>query len=161
MIKFTKVRPSAITPRRASEHAAGFDLAWCPGPGDEITLHGPRVSYNEVTAAWVGERGSMVQTFSTGIAFAIPPGMVGLVFSRSGHGFKHDTRLANCVGVIDADFRGEILAKLTKDYGSSLLVKPGDRIAQIVFVRHETVLEEVSELDVTTRGTSGFGSTGR
>jgi len=85
-----------------------------------------------------------------------------LVFSRSGHGFNHDVRLANCVGVIDADYRGEIRVKLTADSKANpLIVRPGDRIAQaLVIPIAQMSFTEVDELSDTTRGTGGFGSTG-
>lgn len=101
-------------------------------------------------------------TLRTGLAFEVPPGYVMLVYSRSGHGFKHDTRLANCVGVIDSDYRGELFVKLTRDYPfGSLCIMPGDRIAQAMVIPVPAVqLVEVDELSDTARGTGGLGSTG-
>lgn len=99
----------------------------------------------------------------TGLAFEIPDGHVMLIFSRSGHGFKNDIRLANSVGVIDSDYRGEVLVKLTSDnpHGSRFDVKHGDRIAQAMIVPVERVeLVQVDELSSTERGEGGFGSTG-
>lgn len=101
--------------------------------------------------------------FRTGLAFEIPDGHVMLIFSRSGHGFKHATRLANCVGVIDSDYRGEVAVKLTCDgmYGENLPVKAGDRIAQAMVVPVDRVeFELVDELSSTERGAGGFGHTG-
>lgn len=100
--------------------------------------------------------------FPTGLYVAIPLGYVGLLFSRSGHGFKNDVRLANCVGVIDADFRGEVKVKLTNDHLlEPFEVKPGDRIAQLLLVEVPKVrLVEVEDLGYTERGAGGFGSTG-
>ena len=85
-----------------------------------------------------------------------------LVFSRSGHGFKNNVRLANCVGVIDSDYRGEVMVKLVYDgFTSNLLVRNGDRIAQAMLVPAQQVtFEVVEELNTTERGTKGFGSTG-
>ena len=99
---------------------------------------------------------------STGLKFEIPDGYVMLVFSRSGHGFKLATRLANCVGVIDSDYRGELMVKLTCDddtmYGS--VFQAGDRIAQAMLVPiPKVVFNEVTELSNTARGEGGFGST--
>ena len=85
------------------------------------------------------------------------------IYSRSGHGFKDDVRLANCVGKIDSDYRGEGLVKLAIDapYGY-FKVFPGDRIAQAEVVKIDRcVFEEVDELSSTERGDNGFGSTGR
>ena len=85
-----------------------------------------------------------------------------LVYSRSGHGFKYGVRLANCVGVIDSDYRGEVGVKLTADQTSEgFFVRNGDRIAQAMIVPVDRVeFEEVEKLSDTDRGTGGFGSTG-
>lgn len=101
-------------------------------------------------------------TFSTGLSFEIPENHVMLVFSRSGHGFKSDIRLANCVGVIDSDYRGELKVKLTLDASFGFFpVKAGDRIAQAMVIPFEKVaFVEVEDLSETERGHGGFGSTG-
>ncbi len=102
-------------------------------------------------------------TFSTGLAFEIPEDHVMLVFSRSGHGFKHDVRLSNCVGVIDSDYRGELKVKLACDKINWVLdFAAGDRVAQGMIIPIEKVeFEEVRELSETVRGTGGFGSSGK
>lgn len=84
---------------------------------------------------------------------------------RSGHGFKFATRLANCVGVIDSDYRGEVAVRLTADqmpeHEAPLMVSPGDRVAQAIIVPFPRVAFEWAEtLSETDRGASGFGSTG-
>lgn len=100
-------------------------------------------------------------TFGTGLFFEVPKGKVMLVFSRSGHGFKNDVRLANCVGVIDSDYRGELMVKLTNDNEDDLVVNEGDRIAQAMLIDVEQVqFEIVEQLSDTERGTGGLGSTG-
>ena len=104
--------------------------------------------------------------FDTGLAFEIPPGYGMFILSRSGHGFNFDTRLANCVGCIDSDYRGEIKVKLTcdveRDEGMPMSVMPGDRIAQACILPIPRVsFEFVDELGETARGKGGFGSTGR
>jgi len=101
----------------------------------------------------------------TGLQFEIPEGNVMLVFSRSGQGFKNNVRLANCVGVIDSDYRGELKVKLTNDNkgvkGNVQYFKHGDRIAQGLILPIEQVsFEVVDELSSTVRGEGGFGSTG-
>lgn len=97
----------------------------------------------------------------TGLAFEIPEGYVMLVFSRSGHGFSKDIRLANCVGVIDSDYRGELGIKLTADDFDELRIEAGDRIAQGMVLPVEQVsFTLVEELSTTERGDGGFGSTG-
>ena len=143
-IKFKKVHPAAILPKYQTAGAACFDLHAC---NNGAVLTGMPVS------------------FRTGLSVEIPDGHVMLVFSRSGHGFKNDTRLANCVGVIDSDYRGEIMVRLTRDdcdTGAEILAaNPGDRIAQAMIVPLPRVeIVEVDELSGTERGAGGFGSTG-
>ena len=99
--------------------------------------------------------------FRTGLAFDIPKGYALMVYSRSGHGFKNDVRLANCVGLIDSDYTGEVKVKLTIDNDGSFIVSHGDRIAQAMLIKVPCVqLVEVDELKTTERGANGFGSTG-
>ena len=84
-----------------------------------------------------------------------------LLFSRSGHGFSSGVRLANCVGVIDSDYRGEIKIKLQKDTEYSYFaINPGDRIAQGLIIPYPRVEFVEGELTGTERGAGGFGSTG-
>lgn len=107
--------------------------------------------------------------FKTGLQFEVPDNHVMLVFSRSGHGFKNDVRLSNCVGVIDSDYRGELLVKLSKDdmhqtkHGGgqkTFAVKNGDRIAQGMIIPYEQVQFVLADkLSDTERGEGGFGST--
>ena len=98
----------------------------------------------------------------TGIAVALPSAdYVALVYARSGLGIKHGVAPANCVGVIDSDYRGEIIVGLQNSGASDFTVQPGDRIAQLMIapvVRAN--LRMVEELDETARGAGGFGSTG-
>lgn len=105
--------------------------------------------------------------YSTGLQFEIPEGNVMLVFSRSGQGFKDNVRLANCVGVIDSDYRGELKVKLTKDFPNEgdrdrvQVVRHGDKIAQGMVIPYAQMqFVEVGELSDTVRGEGGFGSTG-
>jgi dUTP pyrophosphatase len=98
----------------------------------------------------------------TGIAIEIPdPEMVALVFPRSGLASKHGISLSNAVGVIDSDYRGEIVCLVKNDSEQDFIVNPGDRIAQLSFFPiYRVSWEEVTELNETGRGTGGFGSTG-
>lgn len=98
---------------------------------------------------------------NTGLAMEIPPGWCLKLYPRSGLGCKNHTRLANCVGIIDSDYRGEIMAKLIADpYAPQPTIKPGMAVIQGIFERVEQVaLLEVEELSDTQRGTGGFGST--
>jgi dUTP pyrophosphatase len=98
----------------------------------------------------------------TGIAIEIPiPEMVALVFPRSGLASKYGISLSNAVGVIDSDYRGEIICAMKNDGSSEFIVNPGDRIAQLGFFPiYRIDWEEASELNTTERGSGGFGSTG-
>ena len=100
-------------------------------------------------------------SFDTGVVVEVPKGHVMLIFSRSGHGFNNHTRLANCVGVIDSDYRGSIAVKLVNDGGLPLDILPGHRIAQgMIIPAPRVAFEVVSQLEGTERGSGGFGSTG-
>ena len=99
-------------------------------------------------------------TLATGLFFEIPEGKALLVYSRSGQGFNHNVRLANSVGVIDSDYRGELKVKLTMDGDNYLFIKPDTAIAQGMIVDAPQVsFSVVQELSDTERGTAGFGST--
>lgn len=143
-IKLKKLKDNAIAPTYGTSGAACFDL----------------YSANETPIEI-----SKSAIIPTGLAFEIPEGYVMNVFSRSGHGFKNDVRLANCVGKIDADYRGEVMLKLTLDdeNAPALTIQPGERIAQaeVVPVHRVEAFEFVDELSSTDRGAGGFGSTGK
>jgi dUTP pyrophosphatase len=142
-LRVKKLHPDAIMPRYQTEGSACVDLH-VVGLAAPIALEG-------------GES----MTFQTGIAFEVPRGYVMLVFSRSGHAFKNDVRLGNCVAVIDSDYRGEVKIRLRAESSGGLVVSNGDRIAQAMLVKlPEAELIEVDELSETERGTNGFGSTG-
>lgn len=139
-VRVKKLDPEAQLPTYATADAACFDIR---------TTHQGRI---------VAE-GSCL--FSTGLAFEIPEKHVMLVFSRSGHGFNSGLRLANCVGVIDADYRGELMVKLQSDVYVGSFIAAGDRIAQgLVLPIEQAEFLLVDELGETERGEGGFGSTG-
>lgn len=139
---FTRLSPGALAPTRAYDGDAGFDLY----AAEAATLD-------------PGERASV----GTGIAVAIPEGQAGLVLPRSGLAARHGIALVNAPGLIDSGYRGELrVLLLNTDRRERFEVAPGDRIAQLVLVRHEApVLVEVDALDGTVRGAAGFGSSGR
>lgn len=142
-LQIKRVRDEAVLPQRATEGSAGLDLKACT---------------NVETCIMPGE----TQLLPTGLAVALPSGSVGLVFGRSGLGIRHGIVPANAVGVIDSDYRGEILVGLTNHSAEPYIVVPGDRIAQLVIVPVLTpIIEEVTELSETIRGEGGFGSTGK
>ena len=141
-VKIVKLTPEAKTPTYATDGSAAFDLYATEPRSLEFT--------------------SQV-VIPTGLTFEVPADHVMLIFSRSGHGFKNNVRLANCVGVIDSDYRGEVMVKLTRDgsYVNHLAIEKGDRIAQAMILPIERVsFTEVDSLSETERGTGGFGSSG-
>ena len=99
----------------------------------------------------------------TGIAIALPSSeYVALVFARSGLGIKHGVAPANCVGVIDSDYRGEVMVGLQNSGDQDYTIQPGDRIAQLMISPViQAQIQMVEELDDTARGAGGFGSTGK
>ena len=98
----------------------------------------------------------------TGLYMALPVGYEAQVRPRSGLAAKHGITVLNTPGTIDADYRGEVKVILVNLSDTPFEIVPGERIAQMVIARHEKVeWEEVNELDATSRGTGGFGSTGR
>ena len=99
----------------------------------------------------------------TGIAMAIPEGWWGGVYARSGLATKQGLRPANCVGVIDSDYRGEVFVALHNDTNDYRYVSTGDRIAQLIFHQVGRIAHwnPVEDLDSTERGEGGFGSTGK
>lgn len=139
-IKF--VRDNAKMPTRGSEEAAGYDIY---SANSEPILISP---------------GETVK-IPAGFATEIPSGYFGAIFPRSGIATKQGLRLANCVAVIDSDYRGEWLVPIYNDSPDSQIIAPGTRVAQFVIMPYRSVdLEKVSSLDETKRGVNGFGSTG-
>ena len=141
-VPIKKLHPNAKWPTYASPDAAGADLyALTDGP---------------VTIA-----PSQTVLIHTGIALAIPQGYVGLVYARSGLATKQGLAPANKVGVIDADYRGELMVSLHNHSGEARTVEDGDRVAQLVIAPYLTAqFTPADELDGTERGSGGFGSTG-
>lgn len=101
------------------------------------------------------------QLIPTGLYIALPAGTEAQIRPRSGMAFKHGITVLNSPGTIDADYRGEIKVLLVNLSANEVVINDGDRIAQMVIARHETVeWEQVELLDETARGAGGFGSTG-
>lgn len=128
----------------------------------------PGAACFDIYAIEYGEVGISKQThvFRTGLIPEVPEGWVLLLFSRSGYGFKNDVRLSNCVGVIDSDYRGEILVKLRADSCGYFTVTEGSAIAQGLLVEAQLwsvqlILDPNIKLSDTNRGANGFGSTDR
>ena len=166
-VKVNKAAEAAVLPARATEGAAAYDLS---------TIHGGNITPGEA------------KVFDTGLQMEIPSGYCMLIFSRSGHGFNKGLRLSNSVGVIDSDYRGNIMIKLHNDSKGTYQIEAGDRIAQAMIIKSEEVEFQLAKqgettgnevtgnevtgnevtgnevastgLTKTARGKKGFGSTG-
>ena len=141
-VRFKKLNPTAQTPTYGTPSAAGTDLyALCEvpltiEPGQTVLIH-------------------------TGIALEIPEGYVGLIYARSGLATKRGLAPANKVGVIDADYRGEIMVALYNQSAVTQTVESGERVAQLVITPFlQADFSESESLSDTARGEGGFGSTG-
>lgn len=144
MLKIKKVKENAKVPHRATSGSAGLDLCACID--EPVTLEGGDTA-----------------VIPTGIAIALPSADYGaFVFPRSGIAVKHGIGLLNSVGVIDSDYRGEIMVGVINQVKEAYTIQPGERIAQMVIMPVSMMpVEEVAELDDTDRGAGGFGSTGK
>ncbi len=141
-VEIKKLNDEAIIPTYGSTDAAGADLYANIESTETILPHETKL-------------------IKTGIAMAIPKGLMGLIFARSGLASKRGLAPANKVGVVDADYRGEIMVALHNHSEQEQTIEPKERIAQMVFVPYiKGVFEVVDDLDDTTRGAGGFGSTG-
>ena len=141
-LRFKKLDARAQAPSYGTEFAAGADLYAC------------------MDAPLTIEAGA-TEFVHTGIAMEIPEGLVGLVYARSGLACKKGLAPANKVGVIDADYRGEIMVALHNHSGEAVTIEAGERVAQMVITPYVFAeYEEAAELEETHRGAGGFGSTG-
>ena len=142
-VQIKKLSENAKLPTAGSQYAAGYDLYACTGGDVVVAPH---------TTVKIG----------SGVAVALPEGTFGAVFARSGLASREGLRPANCVGVIDCDYRGECIIAVHNDSDESRTVHHGDRIAQLVLLPYLPMeFEEVGELPDTARGAGGFGSTGK
>tara|TARA_R100001126_G_scaffold658_1_gene423 strand:- start:1374 stop:1811 length:438 start_codon:yes stop_codon:yes gene_type:complete len=144
IVQFKKLSPNAITPSYAKDGDAGLDIS--------------AITY------MINKEHNFIE-YHTGLAFEIPKGHVGLLFPRSSVS-KTDLRLANCVGVVDSGYRGEITFryKFSKDtyFAALKRFQEGDRIGQLVILEYPDIqLRETDELSETERGADGYGSTGK
>ena len=141
-IKVKFLNEDAQMPVFGTAFAAGADLYGCNT--ESIMLH-PHSTVK----------------IDTGLSMAIPDGYFGAIFARSGLAVKQGLRPANCVGVIDADYRGPIIVALHNDTDELQIIAPKSRIAQMIILPVPKIeYQVVDELDDTERGKGGFGSTG-
>jgi len=137
-----RIKSSAKLPERQTVGSVGYDISACLD--------------NDIILA-PGE----TQKIGSGIAIALEPGYAAFIYARSGLGINFGVIPANCVGVIDSDYRGEVIVGLKNTSKEPFEVKNGDRIAQMVIKKCETPdIVLYDELDKTKRGAGGFGSTG-
>ena len=142
-VNIKKLRDGAVVPAYGTDFAAGADLYACMD--EEIRIAG----------------GETVM-IKTGIAMELPEGYAGLIYARSGLATKKGLAPANKVGVVDSDYRGEIMVSLHNHSGETQVVEPGERVAQMIITPYiRGLFNVVDELSDTARGTGGFGSTGR
>ncbi len=141
-VPIKRLNEHATLPTYGSEYAAGADLYAC-------------ITQNTTFAP--GE----TKLIPTGLAMEIPAGYAGLIYARSGLASKKGLAPANKVGVIDADYRGEVMVALHNHSNTEVTIEPQERIAQLVITPYLAAhFEETSELSETVRGEGGFGSTG-
>ena len=144
IVPVQKLREGALLPKYGSAEAAGADLYACLGVSHVV---------------FAPHETKMIPT---GIAMEIPSGFVGLIYARSGIACKRGLAPANKVGVIDSDYRGEIIVALHNHSDEERRIDEGERIAQMVITPYLAVrFEETDTLSDTERGKGGFGSTGK
>ena len=140
VLKIKKLDEHAVVPKAMTKGAAGLDLA----VSEPVTFFPNRVT-----------------KVHTGLAMSIPKGYHAEVHIRSSWG-KRGIRLANCTGIIDSDYRGELKLLLINDTTDIYYAPEGERIAQLILVKDPVfTIKEVDELDETKRGKGGFGSTNK
>ena len=144
ILKIKKLRENAVVPKRATPGSAGMDLYACIDEAVTVMPH-------------------ECVKIPAGIAIALPSPLYGaFIFARSGLSINHGLAPANCVGVVDSDYRGEIIVGLVNQFNKPYTVEPGERVAQMVIMPVSLMdTQECDTLDETERGDGGFGSTGK
>lgn len=143
-VKIKKICENATLPKYATEFSAGADLCACCCEGDVEIRPGETV------------------LIRTGLAMEIPVGYAGMIFARSGLATKRGLAPANKVGVVDADYRGEVMVALHNHSKETQIIAHGERIAQLVVMPFLAAsFVEAESLEDTVRGAGGFGSTGK
>ena len=142
-IRFMKLRETAKTPFKSTKYSAGYDLS--ADINDNVLI-----------------RPHMTVKIGTGLVVEPPKGYFAAIFARSGIATKEGLRPANCCGIVDEDYRGEIIVALHNDSEETRIIEPGQRIAQLVFLPYvDGTFEEVESLGETDRADGGFGSSGK
>ncbi len=142
-IKVKRLKEGSTLPARGSDLAAGYDLYACLSEPVQIAP-------------------GAVVSVGTGLAMELPAGWFAAIFARSGLAMRQGLRPANCVGVCDADYRGEYIVPLYNDSAEVRVIRSGERIAQMILLPCRTLEFKLTDtLGDTSRGESGFGSTGK
>lgn len=153
-VKIKRLSETATMPAYAHENDAGMDLY--------ADLHPLQEDIEAEVESYCLINPHSTTMISCGFAMAIPEGYFGGIYARSGLASKQNLRPANCVGVVDSSYRGEVMVALHNDSEEIQEIKHGQRIAQMLIQPVVSVtLEQVEELDETERGKGGFGSSGK
>ena len=145
-VKIRKLYENSKVPTRGSMAAAGYDLYAIVNNQDGFIEIKPHTN----------------EKIGTGIAIEIPEGYFGAIAARSGLARKENLRPSNCLGIVDADYRGEVMVALHNDSNTSRFITPDERIAQLIILPFMDIdFVEVEELSDTDRGAGGFGHTGK
>lgn len=143
-VKFKKVNPQAMVPTYATSLSAAADLRACIGNGEKLVLASQEK-----------------RLIPTGIALELPFFLCAMILPRSGHAHKKSIFLGNGTGLIDPDYRGEVMVSLENRGHQDFIIKDGDRIAQLLITPYvQADFKETSEISQTARGSGGFGHTG-
>lgn len=150
-LKIKRLTETAVLPTQGSAQAAGFDLY------ADIPISNKNLEQSQSLLI----EPHQTLFIGTGLSMAIPEGFFGAIYARSGLACKQFLRPANCVGVVDSDYRGQIVVALHNDSEEPKLITHGQRIAQLILQPcFNTIITEVDELNSTDRGEGGFGSSG-
>ena len=150
-MRVKRLYPNSKIPTRGSDYAAGYDLY-----AENVLFADDSDNYTLKVLP-----GKTLKV-GTGIAVELPKGTFGAIYARSGLGIKHGIVPANCVGIIDEDYRGEIVVALHNHSDKPFVFKFGDRIAQLIIQPYIAAdIRVVDDLSDTERGGDGFGSTGK
>ena len=150
-MRVKRLYPNSKIPTRGSDYAAGYDLY-----AENVLFADDSDNYTLKVLP-----GKTLKV-GTGIAVELPKGTFGAIYARSGLGIKHGIVPANCVGIIDEDYRGEIVVALHNHSAKPFVFKFGDRIAQLIIQPYIAAdIRVVDDLSDTERGGDGFGSTGK
>lgn len=164
-LKIHRLNEEAILPSKGSQEAAGFDL--CANITEDYFKQNKHNENFQLTLNEDGVYGISIEPHSTalvptGFSMEIPTGFFGAIYARSGLASKQGLRPANCVGVVDSDYRGEVMVALHNDTDNPQTIAHGQRIAQFILQPcFHTTITEVNNLSETDRGEGGFGSTGK